>query len=280
MFLSMVARNSEDRTVTDMTNIKGALLLITGMLLIATVPASANGYPNLPWDGSLLWGDPHDGNSEMQDGAGWAGDLLFNVIPPGYPGNPDDMWWYEYDLTTWVLSGTGGGISHVIVEVTPDSPAADFNVYNWVSGAWSQLSSGVEIKEHNTGPGNPFMPADMWGIKIEPQGTETTATPPAGGSNGLNYKWAIETSHIPVWGDFYVKDGGGNAATAKYLYNVNFGADPDTYVDEDQYGLILRPDSDNIGQLKVTPELPSGALLLLGALPVGLAWRRRKKHTD
>jgi hypothetical protein len=30
-------------------------------------------------------------------------------------------------------------------------------------------------------------------------------------------------------------------------------------------------------ELKPTPELSSGALLLLGALPLGLAWGRRRK---
>ena len=52
-------------------------------------------------------------------------------------------------------------------------------------------------------------------------------------------------------------------------------ANPPTPADAGDYWLL---ESDDPVKAVVTPELPSGALMLIGLAPLGLAWLRRKKE--
>jgi hypothetical protein len=201
-------------------------------------------------------------------------------------------WWYEYTLT---VGTTGQGISHAIVEVTDGAPLSDFIFYKWgASGPvlWTDADTAIGTWGPQ-GNSNYGIPASVYGIKINSTSLPGTAT---------NWHWAIETRHMPTWGDFYARDGNnpdGSSERFVYLYNNDGWNDPNGTVyappatqpswwaDDPTapasggsiHNNILRPDGigPDPGPYETTPELSSFALLLLGAVPVGYAWRRRKK---
>lgn len=170
---------------------------------------------------------------------------------------------YRFDYTLTV--GGGGGISHMILETSdpftqgyPDI----FNLERWTGSEWVTFSPTLETGTHNPGPGNPDMPTSLYGVKFEPGGDYTTL------------RWRFDAYRLPVWGDFYAIDGGGQT-NAKLLYNEGFARDDPTVAAHDgtEDNHILRPDSR-------TPELPASALLLVSMVPMGLAYLRgrRRKH--
>jgi len=236
--------------------------MVALLVALPLVPGLAAG----PYTGSLTYAGGDITRSSEGDSA-YVGDMAWTVTDLG------GTWQYEYDLTTSVLpGGHGGGLSHVIIEITPDSPAADFTYQkydgtNWVN--WT-LGSGSTIGNQLITSGNPGMPADMWGIRF------ANDAPP--GPSDTHWLWRILTDHQPVWGDFFAKDG-----LAGTFYNADafddgpgndWADDPaDAAANGSIHRNILVPD----GRPPVTPELSSGMLLLLGMLPVGLAWRRRRK---
>ena len=100
-----------------------------------------------------------------------------------------------------------------------------------------------------TSPGNPGLPSNVYGIKIEEPDIE-----------GTTWTLMFESLRVPVWGDFYAKGGSSN-----FAFNVGFTS-PDTDPD-DQIGLNHIPVPDS--QLLIIPEATSivawSMLLALGA---------------
>lgn len=176
--------------------------------------------------------------------------VVDNTTTPG-------MWHYSYTWTT-TPDSAGGGLSHIIIEVSPNSALVDF----------SNLPSGTEFRSDDTPPkttwsgsdsGNPGMPMSMAGLKIS-----------AGGA--VTYTFAFDSVRTPVWGDFYAKDGGGTGVNAVYAYNQGYSlADPTAAPSDGTIdNKILRPDT------KLVPDGGTTAALLgLGLVGIGFLARRK-----
>ncbi len=153
--------------------------------------------------GGLAW-NPADGN--------WS-DGKFK-IEWGIVDNGSDFT-YSYTVTT----PDNGKLSHWILELSPKD-----NNGESLEADWNLVFPGDEVGLTGSQSGNPGMPDvddgdvstdadkdDIWGVRFEASGTVTTVT--------------FTTSQVPVWGDFYAKDGGGKHDPV-YAYNVGFGTDP------------------------------------------------------
>ncbi|MDR3620380.1 MAG: PEP-CTERM sorting domain-containing protein [Paludisphaera borealis] len=155
------------------------------------------------------------------------------------------VWHYDY---TFAVNHTNPNISHVLLELSPNSITDPHVVYNLTGGTTEFGTFGA-----SQGNSNPGIPADIYGVKITPSSSATTL------------HLVFDSDRSPVWGDFYTKGG------QSYAYNK--GLDP-AYHNSDSITLfIARPD----GNAGTVPEPSSIALLGCGAFGlVGYGLRRRK----
>ena len=174
--------------------------------------------------------------------------------------NADDSWHYSYVFTHPV-----GETSHFILEVSDNFTANEiFNLQGDVGS--------VEIGVFGVGnPSNPGIPGSMYGIKFE----DTT---------GLTTAFAFDSFRVPVWQDFYAKDGvaGGGivlprSGTMNAAWNAGFTLNDQDPTAPAQDGSIefhvLAPDS-------VTNPVPEPTTLMLlgsGLLGSVAVFRRRRK---
>ncbi len=161
------------------------------------------------------------------------------------------LWEYDYTLTVPTK-----GISHLIIEVSPDTTQNDFS-----AGEWGIYTSGGS---------NPNMPEGMTGLKMNA---------PASTAGVLTLTFSFTSPRAPVWGDFYAKDGrDGQPPNQIWVtaWNAGFGnPDTDPTVGPSNGSIdfhILRPDTET-----TVPE--PGILILLGmgitALGVASRWIRK-----
>jgi hypothetical protein len=157
----------------------------------------------------------------------------------------NNTWHYMYAFD----NTNGKNISHFILETSPNFTVND--IFNVKVGGEAFTDYLIDTWG-DEGGSNPEIPELVYGIKFN--------------SAGLVYEF--DTHRLPVWGDFYTKDGGGYRA-----FDQGFGS-PDVdptgppangTLDDN----ILRPDS-------VAPGLP--AIALVGAAPLLGAWLRRRKR--
>ena len=177
------------------------------------------------------------GTSNWQDGISfsWAVDNYTNL---GY-------WTYSY---TWKDTLTQfKALSHIIIELSPD--VRDVSVFGS-----SDYSIGTYSGEDKS---NPFMPGEMYGIKVN------TANDP------VEFTLTLVTLRTPVWGDFYAKDGDTDGIK-NTAWNAGFlDPDPTAAPGNGSIGYhILRPDTQ-------VPEPGTMILLGLGLLGLGIAARKR-----
>ncbi len=229
------------------------VLIVVAALVLSTSPLFA-------WTGSLSTSD-----GGLTSGGNWqSATLSWDVTALS-----SSVYQYEYTLDV----GARGDVSHMILELTQDDffgsyayPSVDlFNLQWYQGGNWVDWTPGndldIEVKEHlDTNPGNPSMPDDLFGIKMEDFGDFTSL------------RWRFDSQRLPVWGDFYAKGGGGPGGQ-NYLYNSGFAApDPlDGPADGSIDNHLLRPDGR-------TPELPPAALTGLSTLPLGIAYLRGRRR--
>lgn len=188
--------------------------------------------------------DSYSGGLSSTEGEiGWTGDWDPITINWQVSQNTDGSFHYSYDLVV-----TCREVSHILLETSMGfAPSDMFNP----AGPYN----AIEIDTWTPGPGTPDMPDTVYGIKFDD-------------TSGTNIHIAFDSFRMPVWGDFYAKDGTGYA-----LWNAGFTANdtdptappPNGSVDNH----ILRPDS-------YIPEPGTMALLLIGLGGVG-AWSRRRK---
>ena len=153
------------------------------------------------------------------------------------------LWHYQYTLTVPAKT-----ISHIIIETSPEFKAANLFDLTSIPESWA---IDPEIKKHNEGEGNPGLPEDMDGLKVN------------AGVDVLMVTLSFDSDRVPVWGDFYAKDGNGGTIN---MHNAGFTS-PDWDPDIDTYPLqngsvedhLLVPDS-------LVPEPATLLLLGLGGL--------------
>jgi hypothetical protein len=119
--------------------------------------------------------------------------------------NADGTWHYAYTFTH-----PPGATSHFIIETSDDFTGSDISD---PSGDIEDMEIGVH---HAGGGANPNMPENIYGIKFGAQGESTHIE--------------FDSTRIPMWGDFYSKDGTAGGYGMNSAWNAGFTSpdwDPD-----------------------------------------------------
>ena len=166
--------------------------------------------------------------------------------------NPDNTWHYSYEFTHPV-----GETSHFILEVSDNFTLAD--IFN-AEGDFRNY----ELDDFGGGPSNPGMPGIMHGLKFDD-------------ASGTTTRFWFDSPRVPVWGDFYSKDGNAGDYGWNAAWNAGF-TDLDTDpTDPAANGSIahhlLVPDS----VVTAAPE-PMSLLLFGGGLMAMAAVRKNRRR--
>ncbi len=110
----------------------------------------------------------------------------------------------------YILTHSKGETSHLIFEVSPDftvldilNPSGDFNINEVTIGTFD-----------GNGNSNPGIPESIFGVKF-----------PC--AFGLTTRVEFDSTRLPVWGDFYAKDGQAGGLGFNAVWNAGFTS-PDT----------------------------------------------------
>lgn len=136
--------------------------------------------------------------------------------------NMDSSWHYKYVFTHPV-----GATSHFILEGSASLEESD--IFGNLAGFTS-----FDVGSHAVASGNPGMPESIFGIKFD-------------GTAGLTTTIEFDCTRVPVWGDFYSKDGNAGGYGVNTAWNAGFTAgdtDPsDAAKDGSVRGHALVPDT-------------------------------------
>lgn len=137
--------------------------------------------------------------------------------------NEDGTYRYRY-----VLSHPEGGTSHMLVEISTNVTSLTDPNLKFTNLGGGTPGVGTFGAQGNSNPG---IPGDLYSIKFDSTtGTTTTIE--------------FDIARLPVWGDFYAKNGNVGGSD-NYAYNAGFSAvDPsDEPADGALLGHLLVPDS-------------------------------------
>ena len=203
--------------------------------------------------------DPHGADGLILGTGAWVNDVNHPVeFSWAINQNSDTTWHYYYKLQV-----QQGNPSHLIVEATKDIFTIESITNAQIGGADGVMSpmSNVDVDNYNSGGSNPNMPGNLYGIKFDSLG-----------SIGQTVQISFDSPILPVWGDFYSKDGNAGGDGTNSCWNAGFlETDPmDVYRNGSVNDHILRPDS-------VIPEPATLLSLAMGCAGTLLQVRRRRK---
>lgn len=158
------------------------------------------------------------------------------------------LYTYQYRIQ----ATAGGATSHFIIDLTDDC------VVDQIAGCTNGFGSYGAFTSSN---GNPGLPSPgIIGVKYDVPQSE----------QAMDITYSFTSTRAPVWGDVYVKDGGGTSPTsAIYAYNNGITAHATSMNIQD---FIARPNGDQSEE-----EVPEpGTYALIGGALVALALARRK----
>ena len=185
--------------------------------------------------GNLDWGPSGEGYK-----------INWNIVPVG------STFHYIYTITD-----AGGGplnkaLSHQLLEISPTITQSNISqiIYDALP---SFTSDSPKTFTPSDGNSNPNMPGNLYGLKFED--FEDSSLP------------VIDffSTRIPIWGDFYAKDGkgtngpGNDPSFFNYVFNTGFGTDP-TLATTNFSAWIPIPDTHSVQ----VPE--PGTWLILGSV--------------
>ena len=214
--------------------------------------------------GGLKW-NPADGDwSQGKFSISWE------IVPKGSD--------FTYTYTISTPADGKARLSHWILELSPFDFAGDSLERYWEdvfvdleTGNYTDTGIGaVDVGLTGSGSGNPGMPNinnpadnkdDIFGVRFNRDEDLSTIVV------------TFTTPQVPVWGDFYAKNGGGSGTNAVWAYNAGFGTDPTTETTVFT-NWIPRPDGQNTGGSTPEPATLIVWSLLIGS--VALARLRRR----
>lgn len=172
--------------------IRKGIIFVILMLFALVVSANANTI----YSGNLTTNDGGVVATGPWSGTGAGFQITWNVTQTG------NLFHYEYGIT----NATGGDlekdISHILIQVSDNFTVSD--ITNVTGGTLSSDSPKLF-----SGPSNPNIPSPLFSLKFDP-------------SIADNATIAFDSTRMPMWGNFYTKDGkaGGIDVTA---WNSGFG---------------------------------------------------------
>jgi hypothetical protein len=207
--------------------------------------------------GGLNW-NPADGE--------WSGgnfSIAWNII------NNGSDFTYSYTINT--PSSGKAKLSHWILALSELNANGNNlesyweNVFvNKTTGNYTDTGIGNVPADNvgmSSGNSNNGMPNDFFSVKFkrDQEITQTTVT--------------FTTPQVPIWGDFYARDGGGNGSGTIWAYNTGFGVDASSDTSGKYTNWIPRPDGKSI-------QTPEPATIIVWSLLAGLGlvfgwWRKR-----
>ncbi len=193
-----------------------------------TGPNNVRDIPSPPGTGGITASNPWD------DGFSVTWDIYYG------PGN-------AYLIYNYTFTVADKGFSHIILEVSADAPRGDF----W-DFSWTDIEGPRTFSPDDPGASNPGMPGDIYGIKFDNL------------DDVLTFSVSFKSTHLPMWGDFYAKDGKDNQLDV-FAFNTGFGTDP---TNGDYTNWIPVPDT-----LVPVP----GSVILLGSGLLGLVGLRFRR---
>lgn len=222
---------------------RGVVYICVIIMVLATVA-----FADIDYHGNLV--------SAPGDGSGiWVSDPGGDPEPPWFPAEIE--WWVGQNVDgsihyAYTLRVYAGEVSHFILETS--EPLGEEDIFN-ESGKFGAVEMG---KWFYPGPGNPDMPGPLYGVKFDD-------------AWGTTFTVEFDSWRLPVWGDFYSKDGQAGGEGLNQFWNSGFlAADPTAPpADGSLDGHILRPDA-------YVPE--PGTLTLMGLGLLGLAARVRRRN--
>lgn len=230
-----------------------AVLLVVSSAFAGNVQITSAGQvgtaPNTPL---ASIGDYYYGTLSSSPGGGidGFGDWANGAFSLSYKAIWYSATQYKYEYTFTINKKD---MSHWILGLS-DNCTADCITGLTVTGTSAENPNG-EIKTHtpHDGNSNPGMPADLYGIKWDIAGSGTGT-----------FTFSFFSDRVPVFQNFYAKDGRGKFLQWTYAYNTGFASG---------MSMLLAPDTKI---MSVVPEPHVYVALAPALLALAYVARRRK----